>query len=94
MIDIPQAASAEALVARIERLAREQNILRIKGYASVEGKPLRLLVQGVGPRVRHQFDRPWRPGEDRQGRLVVIAEHDDINLEAIRGILIGEDVAG
>ncbi len=93
VVDIPEADSAEALVARIEHLATSQNILRIKGYAAVSGKPMRLLVQAVGARVRHQFDRPWGPGEARQGRLVVIAEHDDINLAAIRGVLVPEDVA-
>jgi cobalamin biosynthesis protein CobW len=33
---------------------------------------LRLLVQAVGARVTHQFDRPWNSAEQRQGRLVVI----------------------
>ena len=75
------------LVARIEAMARSQNILRVKGYAAVQGKPMRLLVQAVGARVRHQFDRPWRPDEARQGRLVVIAEHDDVNSAAIRDAL-------
>ena len=47
-------------------------MLRMKGFASVTGKPLRLLVQGVGSRFRHEFDRAWKPGEDRTGRIVVI----------------------
>ena len=33
---------------------------------------MRLLVQAVGPRVTHQYDRPWNASEPRQGRLVVI----------------------
>jgi len=33
---------------------------------------LRLLVQAVGPRVSHQYDRPWTASEPRQGQLVVI----------------------
>ena len=94
VVDIPEVTSAEDLVKRIEELARRQNILRVKGYAAVRGKPMRLLVQGVGTRVRHQFDRPWAPGEDRQGKLVVIGEHDDINLDAIRAVLEPEKVAG
>lgn len=86
VIPMPEVADVEALVASIERLAREQNILRVKGYVAVEGKPMRLLVQAVGARVRQQFDRPW--GSDaRAGHLVVIAEHDDINLAAIRETL-------
>jgi cobalamin biosynthesis protein CobW len=29
-------------------------------------------VQAVGDRVQHYFDRPWRLGETRVSRLVVI----------------------
>ena len=87
VIDIPELADPTDLVQRIEALANEQNILRVKGYAAVTGKPMRLLVQAVGSRVRHQYDRPWQPGEARNGRLVVIAEHDDIIVENIRKVL-------
>ncbi|WP_147108670.1 cobalamin biosynthesis protein CobW [Tateyamaria sp. syn59] len=87
IIDIPEVDDPAQLVARIETMAKTQNILRVKGYAAVTGKPMRLLVQAVGARVRHQFDRPWGPNEQRQGRLVVIAEHDDVNAAAIRGAL-------
>ncbi|MXQ09052.1 cobalamin biosynthesis protein CobW [Alphaproteobacteria bacterium GH1-50] len=90
VIDIPEIADPAQLVARIEELARRKNILRVKGYAAVTGKPMRLLVQAVGARVRHQFDRFWAEGEARQGRLVVIAEHDDIDAAAIRDILVPE----
>ena len=31
-----------------------------------------LLVQGVGPRVTHYYDRAWEASEDRRTRLVVI----------------------
>ena len=89
VIEIPECAGPAELVARIEALAKERNILRVKGYAAVAGKPMRLLVQAVGARVRHQYDRPWKPGEDRLGRLVVIAEHDDIDAGAIRAALAG-----
>ncbi|WP_295316964.1 cobalamin biosynthesis protein CobW [Roseobacter sp.] len=87
VVDIPEIADPADLVQAIEKLARENNILRIKGYAAVAGKPMRLLVQAVGARVRHQYDRPWAPDEERAGRLVVIAEHDDINSDVIRAAL-------
>ena len=73
---------------RITRLAESQNILRVKGYVAVRDKPMRLLVQAVGARIRHQYDRPWQPGEDRSGHLVVIGEHDDVNTAAIRAVLM------
>src|SRR5262249_10924718 len=53
-------------------LAERFEVLRVKGFAAVANKPLRLLVQAVGPRGSCQFDRPWGAGEERQGRLVVI----------------------
>ncbi|MDB6177147.1 cobalamin biosynthesis protein CobW [Paracoccus sp. Z330] len=88
VIDLPEFASPAEVAAAVEKLAREQNILRIKGHVAITGKPMRLLVQAVGTRIRHQFDRPW--GDmPRQSRLVVIAEHDHIDAEAIRRILTG-----
>ncbi|MDB5408109.1 MAG: yjiA 1, partial [Rhodospirillales bacterium] len=30
------------------------------------------VVQGVGGRIQHYFDRPWAAGEVRASRLVVI----------------------
>ena len=86
VIDMPEIADPADLVARIQRLAREQHILRVKGYIAVTGKPMRMLVQAVGERVRHQFDRPWG-SLPRQGQLVVIAEHHHIDLAAIRAVL-------
>ncbi|MCC7321814.1 MAG: cobalamin biosynthesis protein CobW [Rubellimicrobium sp.] len=88
VIDLPEVGDVADLVARIERLARERDILRVKGHVAVAGRPMRLLVQAVGARVRHQFDRPWGAGA-RQGRLVVIAEHGDIDEAAIRSALVG-----
>ncbi|SEJ88169.1 cobalamin biosynthesis protein CobW [Sphingobium sp. AP50] len=89
VLTLGEIADPADLTARIERLAREQQILRVKGYAAVAGKPMRLLVQAVGARVRHQYDRPWRDGEARVTALVVIAEHDRIDEVAIRAVLEG-----
>lgn len=88
VIELPEISDPAALVAAIERLAREQNILRVKGHIAVAGKPMRLLVQAVGERVRHQYDRPWG-AETRRSALVVIAEHDDVDEAAIRAVLLG-----
>ncbi len=86
VIDLPEISDVDDLVARIQRLAREQHILRVKGHVAVAGKPMRLLVQAVGERVRHQFDRPWPDGA-RASRLVVIGEHHDVDPAAIRAVL-------
>ncbi|MBJ7533007.1 cobalamin biosynthesis protein CobW [Rhodomicrobium vannielii ATCC 17100] len=73
-IALPEQASQAGIVAKVEAAARAHNVLRVKGYVVIAGKPMRLLVQGVGSRVRAQFDRPWRAGEERVSRLVVIGE--------------------
>jgi cobalamin biosynthesis protein CobW len=83
VIDLPEMSDIDALIASVQRLAREQNVLRTKGYIAVAGKPMRLLLQAVGERVRHQYDRPWA-GEPRQSKLVVIGEQGDIDEAAIR----------
>ena len=72
VLQIPEIADPVALAARVVAAAETPDVLRVKGFAAVEGKPLRLLVQGVGPRVSHHFDRAWGAEEARRGALVVI----------------------
>jgi len=63
-----------ALEARLIEIVEAHNVLRIKGFVEVAGKPMRHVVQGVGTRFTRYFDRAWTEGEDRQGRLVVIGQ--------------------
>jgi cobalamin biosynthesis protein CobW len=86
VIYLPEVTDPEALSVQVQRLAQELNILRVKGHVAVAGKPLRLLVQAVGARVRMQYDRPWG-AEPRRSQLVVIAEQGDIDEAAIRKVL-------
>ncbi len=74
VIDVPEMADAETLLQRLEGATRDHDVLRIKGFAPVKDKALRLLVQGVGERFQHQYDRPWRDDESRKGRLVIIGQ--------------------
>jgi cobalamin biosynthesis protein CobW len=83
VVELGEIIDVNALLASVGRLAREQNVLRAKGFLAVKGKPLRLLVQSVGERVRHQFDRPWG-ASPRRSKLVVIGEHGDIDEQAIK----------
>jgi cobalamin biosynthesis protein CobW len=83
VVELGEITDIDALLASVGRLAREQNVLRAKGFLAVKGKPLRLLVQSVGERVRHQFDQPWGTSP-RRSKLVVIGEHGDIDEEAIK----------
>ena len=72
VVPLAEVGDPATIAARITQLAEAHNVLRIKGFASVAGKPMRLLIQAVGPRVSHYYDRPWGASEDRQGSVVVI----------------------
>jgi cobalamin biosynthesis protein CobW len=72
VVALPEIADPAALAARVSAAAERDGVLRIKGFAAVPGKPMRLLVQAVGPRVAHHYDRPWAAAEKRAGQLVVI----------------------
>ena len=74
VLELEATPDAAALVARLADIAQRHDVLRMKGFIEVSGKPMRLLVQGVGTRFRQQFDQPWAVGEARRSRLVVIGE--------------------
>lgn len=83
VIELPTVKDPETIAEVIRNLARERGILRVKGYLAIQDKPLRMLVQAVGERVRMQFDRPWGD-QPRRSQLVVIAERDAIDADAIQ----------
>jgi cobalamin biosynthesis protein CobW len=72
VVALPEVSDPAALAQRVMRVAENPEVLRVKGFAAVAGKPMRLLIQAVGVRVSHHYDRPWTASEPRQGRLVVI----------------------
>ena len=74
VVELGEIADADRFTERLAEVAGRHEVLRMKGFLPVAGKAMRLAVQGVGQRFRHQFDRPWRADEPRVGRLVVIAE--------------------
>jgi cobalamin biosynthesis protein CobW len=57
----------------VSNVIRDHKILRLKGFAAVEGKPMRLTLQAVGPRVDSYFDQPFGT-MPRETRLVVIGQ--------------------
>jgi cobalamin biosynthesis protein CobW len=75
VVDIAPVADPVAYAKALTAVVEAHNILRVKGYLDVPGKPMRHLLQGVGPRMAGYFDRPWKTEETRQGRLVVIGLH-------------------
>jgi cobalamin biosynthesis protein CobW len=74
VFEIGAVADSDVLLSQLAEIAARHDVLRIKGFAEVRGKPARLLVQGVGNRIQKSFDRPWQAGEPRQGRLVLIGQ--------------------
>jgi cobalamin biosynthesis protein CobW len=72
VVDMAEVSDPAAAARRIASVAEAHNVLRMKGFIAVSGKPMRLLIQSVGPRVSHYYDKPWAASEPRQGSLVVI----------------------
>jgi cobalamin biosynthesis protein CobW len=74
VVPLPETDAPDALVARLQSVAAHHDILRMKGFASVRGRPMRLAIQGVGARFSQSYDRAWTDSETRQGHLVVIGQ--------------------
>ena len=64
---------AAAFTTQVADTIRAHNILRLKGFVAVTGKPMRQTLQAVGPRVDTYFDQPFGDAP-RETRLVVIGE--------------------
>ncbi len=86
VVEMGPVRDAASLMGELEAVIGEHDILRLKGFVDVEGKPMRQVVQAVGKRIDHYFDRDWQPQEARASRLVVIGLHD-MDEAAIRAAL-------
>ncbi len=73
-LSLPPVADPQDLHGRIQATIAAHGILRIKGVVEVTDKAMRHVIQAVGSRVEGYYDRPWRDGETRMSRLVVIGE--------------------
>ncbi|WP_242390592.1 cobalamin biosynthesis protein CobW [Pararhodospirillum photometricum] len=71
-VDLAPVADPARFAQDLHAVITTHDILRIKGGLMVPGKPMRHLLQAVGPRVSGYYDRPWRPTETPASRLVVI----------------------
>jgi len=73
VVERGEITDATAFAEQVADVIRTHDILRLKGFAAVSGKPMRLTLQAVGPRVDTYFDKPF--GTDpRITRLVVIGQ--------------------
>ncbi|MCM2401696.1 cobalamin biosynthesis protein CobW [Rhizobium sp. S153] len=76
VMKLPPIADPAGFVERLKDVIATHDVLRLKGFIDVPGKPMRLVIQAVGSRVDTYFDRPWAAGEKRETRLVVIGLHE------------------
>ncbi len=86
VVELGAVADPAAFVERLKGVIAEHDVLRVKGFADVPGKPMRLLIQAVGSRIDQYFERAWAPGETRGTRLVVIGLHD-MDEQAVRAAI-------
>jgi len=75
-IELPEAPEA-LLLGALTELVVKHGILRVKGFAAIPGKPMRLLIQAVGTRFDKHFDRAFGAAEARTTRLVLIGQELD-----------------
>ncbi|MEG1734380.1 MAG: cobalamin biosynthesis protein CobW [Comamonas sp.] len=78
VIKLPE-VEREALLEAMEQIVAKHTVYRIKGFVALPGKPMRLVVHGVGKRFDSYFDRLWRADEERQTYLVFIGHDLDEN---------------
>lgn len=83
---LDQSFDPQKLKQRLQSLVQQQEIFRVKGFVSVPNKPMRLVMQGVGNRFEQFYDRPWKPEEAKQTRLVFIGK--DLKSSEIESQLI------
>ena len=74
VVNMAEIDDVTAFVEKVTQVIRDHSILRLKGFVAVTGKPMRLTVQAVGPRVDSYFDRPFAADETRGTTLVVIGQ--------------------
>lgn len=73
VVNMGEVSDAKGFAEHVAGIIRTHDILRLKGFAAIEGKPLRLTLQAVGPRVDTYFDQPFGD-QPRATRLVVIGQ--------------------
>ena len=74
VVMLPEIDDPDELIARLKSVSETHDVLRMKGFIAIAGKPLRLAVQGVGTRFNSVFDLPWPNAGERRGHVVVIGE--------------------
>ena len=90
VLRLGECRSVEEVLTGVRRVLRCEEVLRMKGFAAVGGRSMRLVVQAVGPRVEHYFGAGWKEGEPRETRLVVIGTAG-LDGAALHAAFVGEE---
>ncbi|MCY3879607.1 MAG: cobalamin biosynthesis protein CobW [Rhodobacteraceae bacterium] len=72
VVSLPEVVDSTRFTEGIRQAMLRHDLIRVKGFACVSGKPMRFVVQAVGRRVNSYFDIPFGKDEVRRSRLVVI----------------------
>ncbi len=72
VVTLGEVDDPKAFTAKVVDVINAHDILRLKGFIAVAGKPMRLTLQAVGPRADTYFDQPFTG--KRETRLVVIGQ--------------------
>ena len=88
VVEVPEQKDVETFLSRLQDVAARFDVLRMKGFAAVQGKVMRLAVQGVGTRFRYEFDRSLPAAGVRTGQIVVIGQKG-LEEAAVRQALAG-----
>ncbi|MBB3308906.1 cobalamin biosynthesis protein CobW [Rhizobium sp. BK196] len=87
VVELGAVSDTAGFVEKLKGIIAEHDVLRLKGFIDVSGKPMRLQLQAVGARIDQYFDRAWAQGEARSTRLVVIGLHE-MDQDAVRKAIV------
>ena len=90
VMTLAELPDAPTLHERIAHAAATYDVLRVKGFVCIAGKPMRYLVQAVGNRVSGHFEGP-RTASD--GRIVVIGRKG-FDVAGVQAIIAGQVFEG
>ena len=88
IVNLPEITDQKEFLKRMEGVIVNHSILRLKGFASIEGKPLRMTIQAVGPRIETYFENSKSENNANETQLVVIGS-SGLDKDAISSSLAG-----
>ena len=88
IVTLPEITDQKEFLEMMEGVIADHKILRLKGFAYIKGKPLRMTVQAVGPRIETYFEQSESKINKRETQLVIIGT-SGLNKHAISTCLAG-----